>query len=1125
MANATAIHGTIIDHGKAPYKNNPENNLSYYVKLNQNGSDKTFWGNGIEDAIKEAELKNGDVATFVDKGTQAVNVPDKNNVGQFIQAKKRFWEAEKYEPSVELNNSIEVDNAPDIDVDAGQSSSTPQASDIDLSKGEAVKVDASKKRSLPQSIENNYIAIAKNRWLKDAKVNFYDKADPKSVAFEDRTTALATSKSDVKTVRSMLDLAQDKGWSSIKIKGDAEFKRQMWLEAQMRGIETKGYKPTEQDVAELQAIQEGQTKNEVTNDYQRSKEINAQKAQDQESAVSAPEATNDSKSDITATAAADAVIDDVDGKEEINEGMSQEQRQAILIKLNENQDVQELRESVDLATKNIPNQSWLNDAANNKFENTLIEMNEHSENTGKQFSKDELIELAKNDINEVGKALPQADLQAVNERLDTEIDAERFVGYEYKEQIAGRISNERLAEISEQAVINNPEASNQDLHTEIVAEINKDLDVLADDPNWGESNIVLQKGSIAEVYSNSENKPVELTNLALSEIEKEAYSKALDEDWEAVIGGDNTEVQANFDQKIADIEREQNFEKEYASREVEDTVYDKSFDSPILEAKAEAELEAQNFNVDLARKEDIPYDRLGDLGRQYRDNPNNDQSVTNRMLDVAEERAYDDLENEVYQGNTTFNDSEAKQRPFFIQRLDELKAGREQQTPNAEADQSAEANKKSVSEQAKDASKAVAIDGSVEVATGGNYTAMAAVGSIAQDKAETKVLEAVKETDVFKNVVDKSVAQHFDKQFEKYEALHQDLEDHRSAETKVNNHKYHNDPEPSNEVYAKSTPEVKEAVINNLAENMTNDTKQVLTENNINQEQIERIAEFVNTDVRDRAAIDADSAKVASPMSDYVQATNAHIIRSLGTEKGVEIANQNSEKMLGDKINVEPLSAEKNGRYAEIVSDKLNEHNIDKLTIAKAQAIIHDPNSKDIQPQQTVDKYQQRIGEELYKSGYGKDSIKIMDEITDKHYGIERGTPEFIEPAQRLGDVTADKAQAEDKQQDNSLSTDDKGFKEVKVVEDTKIGDATRGAKIDTDKNSTKAVGIAAMRSMIEELYKNDAQKRESALKSIDEATPEILAGNRPDPQVDIKQQPAQVQIQTTKQPDMDRGR
>ena len=698
---------------------------SYYVKLNQNGSDKTFWGNGIEDAIKEAELKNGDVATFVDKGTQAVNVPDKNNVGQFIQAKKRFWEAEKYEPSVELNNSIEVDNAPDIDVDAGQSSSTSQASEIDLSKGEAVKVDASKKRSLPQSIENNYIAIAKNRWLKDAKVNFYDKADPKSVAFEDRTTALATSKSDVKTVRSMLDLAQDKGWSSIKIKGDAEFKRQMWLEAQMRGIETKGYKPTEQDVAELQAIQEGQTKNEVTNDYQRSKEINAQKAQDQESAVSAPEATNDSKLDITATAAADAVIDDVNGKEEINE-------------------------------------------------------------------------------------------------------------------------------------------------------------------------------------------------------------------------------------------------------------------------------------------------------------------------------------------------------------------------------------------------------------------AMAAVSSIAQDKAETKVLEAIKENDVFKNVqnvVDKSVAQHFDKQFEKYEALHQDLEDHRSAETKVNNHKYHNDPEPSNEVYAKSTPEVKEAVINNLAENMTNDTKQVLADNNVDQEQIERIAEFVNTDIKDRATIDADSDKVSSPMSDYVQATNAHIIRSLGTEKGIEIANQNSEKMLGDKINVEPLSAEKNGRYAEIVSDKLNEHNIDKLTIAKAQAIIHDPNSKDIQPQQTVDKYQQRIGEELYKSGYGKDSIKIMDEITDKHYGIERGTPEFIEPAQRLGDVTADKAQAEDKQQDNSLSTDDKGFKEVKVVEDTKIGDATRGAKIDTDKNSTKAVGIAAMRSMIEELYKNDAQKRESALKSIDEATPEILAGNRPDPQVDIKQQPAQVQIQTTKQPDMDRGR
>ena len=33
MANATAIHGTIIDHGKAPYKNNPENNAKLLCEI------------------------------------------------------------------------------------------------------------------------------------------------------------------------------------------------------------------------------------------------------------------------------------------------------------------------------------------------------------------------------------------------------------------------------------------------------------------------------------------------------------------------------------------------------------------------------------------------------------------------------------------------------------------------------------------------------------------------------------------------------------------------------------------------------------------------------------------------------------------------------------------------------------------------------------------------------------------------------------------------------------------------------------------------------------------------------------------------------------------------------------
>lgn len=49
-----------------------------------------------------------------------------------------------------------------------------------------------------------------------------------------------------------LDLAQDKGWKSINIKGkDREAKAEIWFMAQMRGLETTGYEPTRADKQRL----------------------------------------------------------------------------------------------------------------------------------------------------------------------------------------------------------------------------------------------------------------------------------------------------------------------------------------------------------------------------------------------------------------------------------------------------------------------------------------------------------------------------------------------------------------------------------------------------------------------------------------------------------------------------------------------------------------------------------------------------------------------------------------------------------------------------------------------------------------------------------------------------------
>ena len=119
--------------------------------------------------------------------------------------------------------------------------------------------------NLPDNIKNNYVGIVKNKFLGDEKVNYYDKGDDEQVniAFEDRKDSLNTSRQDEKTINAMLDLASSKGWTAIKLKGTEEFKQKAWLEAQLRGIETKGYKPTERDLATLQSKQKERNSNTV----------------------------------------------------------------------------------------------------------------------------------------------------------------------------------------------------------------------------------------------------------------------------------------------------------------------------------------------------------------------------------------------------------------------------------------------------------------------------------------------------------------------------------------------------------------------------------------------------------------------------------------------------------------------------------------------------------------------------------------------------------------------------------------------------------------------------------------------------------------------------------------------
>lgn len=69
--------GRLVEHGKAPYENNPKNRDSYFVTLeNDNGQKHTTWGVDLERALKDAAPEIGAKIGLEHAGSETVQLPD-----------------------------------------------------------------------------------------------------------------------------------------------------------------------------------------------------------------------------------------------------------------------------------------------------------------------------------------------------------------------------------------------------------------------------------------------------------------------------------------------------------------------------------------------------------------------------------------------------------------------------------------------------------------------------------------------------------------------------------------------------------------------------------------------------------------------------------------------------------------------------------------------------------------------------------------------------------------------------------------------------------------------------------------------------------------------------------------
>ncbi|WP_075790590.1 LPD7 domain-containing protein [Massilia putida] len=97
---------------------------------------------------------------------------------------------------------------------------------------------------LPEQILTSYM-------VRDGK--YHDK-ESDTLRFQDHGKKLSTTVEDRATIADMVAIAAAKNWNQIELKGTDSFRQTAWLEAESRGLRTKGYEPTQHDLQQLEQL-------------------------------------------------------------------------------------------------------------------------------------------------------------------------------------------------------------------------------------------------------------------------------------------------------------------------------------------------------------------------------------------------------------------------------------------------------------------------------------------------------------------------------------------------------------------------------------------------------------------------------------------------------------------------------------------------------------------------------------------------------------------------------------------------------------------------------------------------------------------------------------------------------
>lgn len=96
------------------------------------------------------------------------------------------------------------------------------------------------KRAVPEDVRRRFVQIKDEYFFPDG-----------AKAFSDRGDRLTTQSENTEVVRSLITIAQSRGWGEVRVRGSERFRREAWAAAQAAGIEIRGYRPSEFEQSRL----------------------------------------------------------------------------------------------------------------------------------------------------------------------------------------------------------------------------------------------------------------------------------------------------------------------------------------------------------------------------------------------------------------------------------------------------------------------------------------------------------------------------------------------------------------------------------------------------------------------------------------------------------------------------------------------------------------------------------------------------------------------------------------------------------------------------------------------------------------------------------------------------------